>query len=191
MSEKEVNDSSDDINVEGDRSVEKVKKPKLSFGITQILGDRTRSRSSSPASSINGTSDDKCDSDNEREISDNGRSRSTSPVTSPTLSTSKYDEAFAHAQGIYPLDLATGTLLPLGGCGLYRSAHGVVKVPAQRPHPMIHMFNPYSIPWIDFRRDRFGGGHASSMFLKILISNACKVLMYKTFLTFYFLNFCR
>lgn len=169
MSEGELGESCVDNKADVDKSLERTKKPKLSFGINQILGEQRCSRSSSREASTS----DKCDSDNEREASDTGRSRSTSPVTSPTLSSLKYDEAFAHAHGVFPLDLATGSLLPLAGCGLYRSSHGVVKVPAQRPHPMFQMFNPYSIPWIDFRRDRFGGGHASSMSYILHMSLSC------------------
>ncbi|XP_052771125.1 T-cell leukemia homeobox protein 3-like [Mya arenaria] len=153
-----------------------VKKPHLSFGISQILGSRgfCKSRSLSPSDCKIDVTDDeeeRCASDNdvdgiddvERELSDteaDGRkSPSRSAASSPALSTSKYEDALnAHAHTMYSLDLSGTPLLPLAaGCGLYRTSTGLIKVPAQRPHPMLHMFNPYNIPWIDFRRDRFGG----------------------------------
>lgn len=156
MSDKETIEScGEDSQENSEKIVECTNKPKLSFGINAILGERKRSRSLSPTISLAGTTEQKEDSDHDNVDSDNDHSRSSSPVTSPTLSTSKYDESFA--QNLYPLDLASSALLPLAGCGLYRGTHGVVKVPAQRPHPMLHMFNPYNIPWIDFRRDRYGG----------------------------------
>jgi len=156
-------DVEDDANI-----VELPKKPMLSFGINRILGKRNVGRSRSPSPTFS-HSDTYCDHDSDNDDEENidieqnnsdvePRSTPSSRASSPSLSTSKYDVAFASpAQSIYPLDLATSALLPLPGCSLYRSGHGIVKVPAQRPHTMLHMFNPYSIPWMDFRRDRFGG----------------------------------
>lgn len=142
-----------------------LKKPSLSFGINRILGER-KSRSPSLTSSHEDDTehcesdiDIKDDADVEETHSDvEPRSTSSSPALSPSFTTSKYDAAFmSQAHSLYPLDLTTSALLPLPGCGLYRSGHGIVKVPAQRPHTVLHMFNPYNIPWMDFRRDRFGG----------------------------------
>lgn len=141
------------------------KKPLLSFGINRILGERTLTRSRTPSPSTcmshGEENDQQCESDTELDVTHSDaepRSTSSSPRSSPSLSPSKYDAVFSSpAHSIYPLDLASSGLLPLPGCGLYRGSHGIVKVPAQRPHAMLQMFNPYSIPWMDFRRDRFGG----------------------------------
>jgi len=175
---KEKNDSDEKIKNNSDIENEikkevkhEVKRPHLSFGISQILGchSRTRSRSSSPSCSkvdVTDDEDERCesdvdvnDSDHELSDSDAQKSPSHSVTSSPTLSASKYEEALqAHARSMYPLDLTGTSLFPLGAaCGLYRTSAGLVKVPAQRPHPVLHMLNPYNIPWIDFRRDRFGG----------------------------------
>lgn len=34
---------------------------------------------------------------------------------------------------------------------------GVIRVPTHRPHPVVPLWPNYSIPWVDIRRDRFGG----------------------------------
>ena len=149
---------------DSDSAEQKATKPRLSFGITRILGEsRQRSRSLSPkkdrkdSSSDFEVDDSDADVISDHEQNDVEETRSESPSSSPTLSTSKYDGSLGQSPSIYPLDLASSAMFPLAGCGLYRGPHGVIKVPAQRPHPMMQLFTPYSIPWVDFRRDRFGG----------------------------------
>ncbi|XP_052227026.1 T-cell leukemia homeobox protein 3-like isoform X2 [Dreissena polymorpha] len=161
--QKEKHDSSSE-------SKSPVKKPHLSFGISQILSGKSSRNSMSPSptdsvSDVIDANDVKSDSENEHELDIENEDRiysegegRKSPSTSPALSASKYQAALAsHAQAMYSLDFAGTPLFSLAGCGLYRgTSGGLVKVPAQRPHPMLQMFNPYNIPWIDFRRDRFG-----------------------------------
>ena len=132
----------------------------LSFGINRILGDKRSTSARSESPNIHVTSDD--------DVSVNGdvtsiqrcsespfdRSRTPSP-SSPRLQTHKYD-AVNMVPSVYPYELSN-TMIPFTGCGLYRGPHGVIKVPAHRAQPVMQLFAPYSIPWVDFRRDRFGG----------------------------------
>ena len=132
----------------------------LSFGINRILGDKRSESVRSDSPNIHVTSDD--------DVSENGdvnpvqrcpespfdRSRTPSP-SSPRLPTQKYD-AVDMVPSVYPYELAN-TMIPFTGCGIYRGPHGVIKVPAHRAQPVMQLFAPYSIPWVDFRRDRFGG----------------------------------
>lgn len=153
--DSEQNCSKDDNDI--DVVMELPKKPLLSFGINRILGERDVNRSRSPSPEISHENSESDVEQNDAELNGH-RSTSSSPAFMTSASPSKYDMTFtSHAHSIYPLDVASSTLLPLAGCGLYRGSHGIVKVPAQRPHTMLHMFSPYSIPWMDFRRDRFGG----------------------------------
>ena len=132
----------------------------LSFGINRILGDKRSPSTRSDSPNIRVTSDD--------DVSVNGdvtsvqrcsqspldRSRTPSP-SSPRLQTQKYD-AVTIVPSIYPYELAN-SMIPFTGCGIYRGPHGVIKVPAHRAQPVMQLYAPYSIPWVDFRRDRFGG----------------------------------
>lgn len=132
----------------------------LSFGINRILGERNSQRSRSETPDIHVASDD--------DVSVSGdvtpvprysqspvdRSRTPSPST-PRVQSPKYD-AVTMLPSVYPYDLANA-MIPFTGCGVYRGPHGVIKVPAHRAQPVMQLFTPYSIPWVDFRRDRFGG----------------------------------
>ena len=141
----------------------------LSFGINRILGEKRTQRVHSASSSIvHVTSDvDVSDSDEpahvqRRSQSPTERSGASSP-SSPTMQAQKYD-TLTMLPSVYPFDL-TNTMIPFTGCGVYRGPHGVIKVPAHRAQPVMQLFTPYAIPWVDFRRDRFGGMYILSTFL--------------------------
>lgn len=164
MSDSKENSSDRRLNG-NEKTIKFLEKPlNLSFGINRILGEKRsqRTRSVSPNIVHVASDDDVSEIDDvthteRRSPSPTERSRTPSPSSpsSPKLQSLNYDTV-TMLPSVYPFDISN-TMLPFTGCGMYRGPHGVIKVPAHRAQPVMQLFTPYSIPWVDFRRDRFGG----------------------------------
>ena len=167
MSESKEN-SADEANINRKEvDMKLLDKPlNLSFGINRILGDKRTQRELLASPNTVHVSSDVEVSDSEGHSEHNNetverpsrspaeRSEASSPA-SPTLHTQKFDPV-TMLPSMYPFEL-TNSMLPFTGYGMYRGPNGVIKVPAHRAQPVMQLFTPYAIPWVDFRRDRFGG----------------------------------
>ena len=116
---------------ETDSQKETTSVSELSFSIKKILGDRD-----------NG--------------SKNGECEKSSVTLGQSAANSFYDygSGYGHFRGTSALPIGSLTCVPLfsGSDG-----SGVIRVPMHRPHPVVPVWTSYAVPWLDIRRDRFGG----------------------------------